>query len=39
VRALPDVSIGSVFDSAYSATPADLVAQRDELTGFLDSIE
>jgi 2-oxoisovalerate dehydrogenase E1 component alpha subunit len=39
VRALTDVSIGSVFDNVYDRTPGELAAQRDELVGFLGSME
>jgi pyruvate dehydrogenase E1 component alpha subunit len=39
VRALSDVSMESVFDHAYAETPDELAGQRDELTGFLSSLE
>jgi 2-oxoisovalerate dehydrogenase E1 component alpha subunit len=39
VRALTDVSMNTVFDNVYEDAPAELRAQRDELAGFLASLD
>jgi pyruvate dehydrogenase E1 component alpha subunit len=39
VRALTDVAVGSVFDAAYVVAPEELLEQREELVGLVDSLE
>jgi pyruvate dehydrogenase E1 component alpha subunit len=39
VRALLDVPLAAVFDAAYANAPEELLEQRDELVGLVDSLE